>query len=207
MYYFLLNLQQRLPEDDKVAETLEDSSCLLLQKRFRGNVGRAYAAWYKGSIQQVIFSSIYQAAVVDTNRLEEKPENMMRSTQHAFCLYCLYYPAREKNCIVTEEIATTLLQAATTIQRGVRFIWDRRATRRRLLLNASIRPMQAAVRMFVKRQQYKRLLRQRQEFVATCKVRTPTWGGDAESQRRLARDERTETAANVPGCALYTVRT
>lgn len=44
---------QRLPEDEKVAETLEDSSCLKLQKRFRGNVGRAYAAWYKRSILQV----------------------------------------------------------------------------------------------------------------------------------------------------------
>lgn len=46
------NLDQRLPEDEKAAETLEDSSCLVLQKRFRGIVGRAYAAWYKGSIVQ-----------------------------------------------------------------------------------------------------------------------------------------------------------
>lgn len=65
---------------------------------------------------------------------------------------------------------TVVFQAATTIQRGVRFIWDRRATRLHLLLNASVRPMQAAIRMFVKRQQYKRLLRQRKEFMATCKV-------------------------------------
>ncbi|CAM9314712.1 unnamed protein product, partial [Ectocarpus fasciculatus] len=57
-----------------------------------------------------------------------------------------------------------------TIQRGVRFIWDRRATRRRLLLHASARPMQATIRMFVKRQAYKRLLRARREWYATCKI-------------------------------------
>lgn len=61
-------------------------------------------------------------------------------------------------------------QAAMTIQRGVRFIWDRRATRRRLLLHASARPMQATIRMFVKRQAYKRLLRERKELIAICKV-------------------------------------
>lgn len=44
---------QRLPEDETMAERFEDSSSLLVQKRFRGNVGRTYAAWYKGNIQQV----------------------------------------------------------------------------------------------------------------------------------------------------------
>ncbi|CAM9617438.1 unnamed protein product [Ectocarpus fasciculatus] len=43
---------QRLPEDEKVAESLEESSCLLLQKRIRGNTGRKYAAWYKAHIHQ-----------------------------------------------------------------------------------------------------------------------------------------------------------
>ncbi|CAM9153732.1 unnamed protein product, partial [Hapterophycus canaliculatus] len=60
--------------------------------------------------------------------------------------------------------------AATTIQRGVRFIWDRRATRRRLLLNASARPMQATIRMFIARQRYKRLRRQRRQWFAACKL-------------------------------------
>lgn len=44
---------QRLPEDDAVAETLEDSSCLLIQKRIRGNAGRKYAAWYKRKVNEV----------------------------------------------------------------------------------------------------------------------------------------------------------
>ncbi|CAM9539516.1 unnamed protein product [Ectocarpus sp. 12 AP-2014] len=43
---------QRLPEDEKVAESLEETSCLLVQKRIRGNTGRKYAAWYKAHIQQ-----------------------------------------------------------------------------------------------------------------------------------------------------------
>ncbi|CAM9445830.1 unnamed protein product, partial [Ectocarpus sp. 13 AM-2016] len=106
--------QQRLPEDEKVAESLEESSCLLVQKRIRGNTGRKYAAWYKAHIQQASLSM--------------------------------------------------------TIQRGVRFIWDIRATRRRLLLHASARPMQATIRMFVKRQAYKRLLREKQELFATCMI-------------------------------------
>lgn len=56
---------QRLPEDDKVAETLEDSSCLLLQKRVRGNVGRAYVAWYKGNIQQASLRARLAATAYD----------------------------------------------------------------------------------------------------------------------------------------------
>ena len=46
-------MKQRLPEDEAVAQTLEDSSCLLIQKRIRGNAGRKYAAWYKRKIQEV----------------------------------------------------------------------------------------------------------------------------------------------------------
>ncbi|CAM9877678.1 unnamed protein product, partial [Scytosiphon promiscuus] len=117
---------QKLPEDEAVADLLEDSCSMVVQKRVRGIAGRKYATWYKGNIQQ----------------------------------------------------------AATTIQRGVRFIWDRRATRRRHLLNASARPMQATIRMFVARQRYKRLLRQRRELVAACKIQVA--GRGMLGRRRVA---------------------
>lgn len=61
-------------------------------------------------------------------------------------------------------------QAATMIQRGVRCVWDRRATARRLLLHASARPIQATVRMFLVRQRYLHLLAERRELLACRKV-------------------------------------
>lgn len=61
-------------------------------------------------------------------------------------------------------------QAATMIQRGVRCVWDRRATARRLLLHASARPIQATVRMFLVRQRYVHLLSERRELLACRKV-------------------------------------
>ncbi|CAB1096739.1 unnamed protein product [Ectocarpus sp. CCAP 1310/34] len=112
---------QRLPEDEKVAESLEESFCLLVQKRIRGNTGRKYASC--------------------TSYLHAAPFGHRGHSQ-----------------------------AVMTIQRGVRFIWDRRATRRRLLLHASATPMQATIRMFVKRQAYKRLLREKKELFATGKL-------------------------------------
>lgn len=71
----LANVGQRLPEDEEVAETLEDSSCIRLQKRIRGNVGRAYAAWYKGSIQQVSIRLSSRFPILRTTG----------TNQHRFC--------------------------------------------------------------------------------------------------------------------------
>ena len=61
-------------------------------------------------------------------------------------------------------------QGATTIQRGVRYIWDRRATARRLRLEASVTLIQAAIRMFVTRQRYTRRLSERGRAFACFKV-------------------------------------
>lgn len=76
-------------------------------------------------------------------------------------------------------------QGATTIQRGVRFIWDRRATARRLRLEALVTLIQAAIRMFITRQRYTRRLSERGRLFACFKV---TWGlamvGRTEGQIR-----------------------
>lgn len=106
----------------------------------------------------------------------ETSETAVTSGYAGFCMSC--------NAIIFTRLAPrnrassaiAVDQAATTIQRGVRFIWDRRATRRRLLLHASARPMQAAIRMFLKRQCYKRLLREKRESGAACKVKDGEYG-------------------------------
>ncbi|CAM9094247.1 unnamed protein product [Laminaria digitata] len=124
---------QSLPQDEATAETLEDASCLLVQKRFRGNVDRKYAAWYKSHIHQ----------------------------------------------------------AATTIQRGVRYIWDRRATARRLRLEASVTLIQAAIRMFVQRQRYTRRLSERERAIACFKLQTVCQGMKGRTRAKARRAMKT----------------
>lgn len=76
-------------------------------------------------------------------------------------------------------------QGATTIQRGVRYIWDRRATARRLRLEASVTLIQAAIRMYVARKRYMRRLFESERASASFKV---THGLTTDGERHAHRE-------------------